>query len=125
MRDLAKETPAVNGSARVQALAASLLTDDEAPEAPAEVRQPEPEVVRKIAEARQDQSLAHIAGLMVRATRALEPVVALLSRRLLGWATLGAGVGLAIFAMREPQWERLAVLAVFMILAPWLVRNIG
>ena len=77
------------------------------------------------AEARRDRRLAQIAVMLLDTAKVLEPVVAIISRRLLAWAALGASVAIAVIALREPSWERLSVLAVFMLLSTLLVHRSG
>jgi len=77
------------------------------------------------AAARRDRRLAQIAVMLLDTAKVLEPVVAIISRRLLAWAALGASVALAVMALREPSWERLSVLAVFMLLSTLLVHRSG
>lgn len=131
MRDVHAErgAPAVNGARSIEEIAHELLAhepgDAALPAAQDEAPVLDARLARKLAEAGQDRSLAAIASLMVRATAALEAPLALLSRRLLGWATLAASCGLAAFAIANPSWERLAVVGVFMLLGPWLVRKVG
>jgi len=67
---------------------------------------------------KRDKALAEIAVLLIDSARMLEPIVTLLSGRALRWASLIAAMVLASQAMRDPSWERLAVLAGFMILSP-------
>lgn len=74
------------------------------------------------AEVRQEKRLAHIAVMLLDTAKVLDPVVKMLSQRLLTWAALGASVALAVRALNEPSWERLAVLGTFMLLATLLVR---
>ena len=73
-------------------------------------------------EAKRDRALAHIAVMLLDATKVLEPLLEVISARLLRWVALGASVALAFAALRNPSWERLAVLGVFMVLCPLLLR---
>ena len=75
------------------------------------------------AEARRDRRLAHIAVMLLDTAKVLDPIVKMISMRLLAWAALGASVALAVMALRDPSWERLSILAVFMLLSTLLVRQ--
>lgn len=75
------------------------------------------------AEVRRDRHLAQIAVMLLDTAKALDPIVKMISSRLLAWAALGASVTLAVMALRTPSWERLAVLAVFMLLSTLLVHQ--
>ena len=116
MRELAREL-VQNGAAAQDRLD---LGDDlplqSAPEAPV----PSPAQLREV---KRDRALAHIAVMLLDATKVLEPLLEVISARLLRWAALGASVALAFAALRAPSWEKLAVLAVFMVLAPFLWRK--
>ena len=76
-------------------------------------------------EVRRDRHLAQIAVMLLDTAKVLDPVVTMISRRLLAWAALGASVALAVMALRAPSWERLAILAVFMLLSTLLVHRSG
>lgn len=82
-------------------------------------------VPERPAEARRDRHLAQIAVMLLDTAKVLDPVVTMISKRLLAWAALGASVALAVMALREPSWERLSVLAVFMLLSTLLVHRSG
>jgi len=73
--------------------------------------------------ARRDRHLAQIAVMLLDTAKVLDPIVKMLSLRLLAWAALGSSVALAVMALRQPSWERLAVLAVFMLLSTLLVHQ--
>lgn len=73
--------------------------------------------------ARRDRHLAQIAVMLLDTAKVLDPLVKMLSLRLLAWAALGSSVALAVMALRSPSWERLAVLAVFMLLSTLLVHQ--
>ncbi len=73
--------------------------------------------------ARRDRHLAQIAVMLLDTAKVLDPLVKMLSLRLLAWAALGSSVALAVMALRQPSWERLAVLAVFMLLSTLLVHQ--
>lgn len=75
------------------------------------------------AEVRRDRHLAQIAVMLLDTAKVLDPIVKMLSLRLLAWAALGASVALAVMALRSPSWERLAVLAVFMLLSTLLIHQ--
>ena len=81
-----------------------------------------PPTTQQVREVKRDRALAQIAVMLLDATRMLEPLVELISARLLRWVALFASVALAFVALRAPSWEKLAVLAVFMVLAPLLLR---
>lgn len=72
---------------------------------------------------RRDQTFAGIAVLMLDSAKILEPIVGMLSGHLLRWAALGGLIGLASFALRQPSWEKLAIVGVFGIVAPWVIRR--
>ena len=74
---------------------------------------------------RRDQRLAGIAVMLLDAAKILEPIVELLCDRALRWAALLATVGLTAYALRAPSWERLATVAVFAVLVPWIIRKRG
>lgn len=95
------------------------LGDEPSPVPAAEVPAP-----RQLREVKRDRALAHIAVLLMDATKVLEPLIEVISARLLRWVALGSAVALAFAALRTPSWERLAVLAVFMLLCPWLLRRV-
>ena len=88
-----------------------------------EAAPPAPDIDAQIRVAKRDQQLAGIAVMLIDAAKLLEPVVALLSGHLLRWAALGGLIGLASFALRQPSWEKLAVVAVFGIVAPFVIRR--
>ena len=117
MRDLLRERSLANGHSAEED-AAAILGPEPTPSI-------ETGSTAELLEARRDRGLATMAHLLVGTAQLLEPIVSVLSRRLLGWATLIASLGLAVYAMREPRWERLAVLGVFMLLAPWIVKRLG
>lgn len=73
--------------------------------------------------AQRDRRLAQIAVMLLDTAKVLDPLVKMLSLRLLAWAALGSSVALAVMALRQPSWERLAVLAVFMLLSTLLVHQ--
>lgn len=75
------------------------------------------------AAAQRDRRLAQIAVMLLDTAKVLDPVVKMISSRLLAWAALGASVAIAVIALREPSWERLSVLAVFMLLSTLLVHQ--
>ena len=107
MRDLNVESHRANGDGPV-------LDLDPSPDESARVMTSQHRVVKR------DKALAEIAVLLIDSARMLEPIVTLLSGRALRWASLIAAMVLASQAMRAPSWERLAVLAGFMILSPLL-----
>jgi len=72
---------------------------------------------------RRDRALASTAVLMIDTAKYLEPLLAVLTVTLLRWAALAGAVALAVLAIREPRWEKVAALAVYMILVPLLVRK--
>lgn len=72
---------------------------------------------------RRDQKLAEIAVMLLDAAKVLEPVVELISVRALRWVAMLGSLGLAAYALKSPSWERLAIVAVFMVLAPFLARR--
>lgn len=87
---------------------------------------PEPaQLDQQIRVVRREQRMAGIAVMLLDAAKVLEPLVGLLSGHLLRWVALGSAVGLTAFALRQPSWERLATLGVFMVLVPWLIRKGG
>ena len=91
------------------------------------VPEPDPEPTeapsQQLREAKRDRALAQIASLLLSSARALDPLVGLISARLLHWVALGVAAGLAFQALRNPTWERLAVVACFMILCPWMLKG--
>jgi len=104
------------------------LGDDPVTDAPESVPAPPP--AHQVREVKRDRALAHMAGLILDVSRTVEPLVELISARLLRWAALGASVALAFSALRgmtgpweSAPWGRVVVLAVFMLLVPWLLRK--
>ncbi len=83
MRDLAKETPR-NGPG------AGLLLDDE----PHDAELTAADLVKARREVRRDQHLAHIATMLLDPARYLDPLVEMLSAKLLRWALTEAVHGL-------------------------------
>jgi len=83
----------------------------------------EPSGAELVVHARRDRHLAQIAVMLLDTAKVLDPIVKMLSLRLLAWAALGSSVALAVMALRQPSWERLAVLAVFMLLSTLLVHQ--
>ena len=78
---------------------------------------------QQIRTVRREQKVAGIAVMLLDAAKILEPVVELLCDRALRWAALLATVGLTAYALRAPSWERLAIVATFAVLAPWIIRK--
>lgn len=117
MRQILREIAATNHDEQERVDLRELVADDAAPPVPS---LPLPQQVREV---KRDRALAHITVMVLDAAKVLEPLLEIITARLLRWAALGASVGLAFLALRAPSWERLAVLAVFMLLAPYLVRK--
>lgn len=78
--------------------------------------------MRHLREARRDRSLAHIASMLLDVSTAIQPVVAAFSGRVFMFCVLAASVWLARSIMAAPSIERIAGLAVFMILSTFLLR---
>lgn len=78
------------------------------------------DVDEKIRAVRREQRQAGIAVMLLDTAKVLEPLIELLCDRALRWAALGCTLGLAIYAMRQPSWERAAIVAGFAILSPWV-----
>ena len=100
MRDLQKDGGSANGTAAARVDLTELDTDLGLPEAP-------PVSARA---ARRDQRLAETAVLMIDTAKYLEPVVAMLSGKLLRWAVVGGAFGLSFYALAaffraDPPWE--------------------
>jgi len=93
------------------------------PETSAEDRAHLEAVEEQIRTTRREQRQAGIAVMLLDTAKVLEPIVELLCDRALRWAALGCTVTLAAFAMRNPTWERAAIMAGFAILAPWVIRR--
>lgn len=72
---------------------------------------------------RREQRAAGIAVMLYDAAAFIKPVLDLLSDRGLVWAAFFALVGLSAYALRHPSWERLATVAVFALMAPWIIRR--
>ncbi len=99
------------------------LAESEPHETPVDLG-PEPaQLDQQIRVVRREQRMAGMAVMLLDAAKILEPVVELLCDRALRWAALLATVGLAAYAMRQPSWERAAIVAGFAILAPWVIRR--
>lgn len=81
------------------------------------------DVDEKIRAARREQRQATMAVMLLDTAKVLEPLIELLCDRALRWAALACTVTLAAFAMRNPTWERAAIMAGFAILAPWVIRR--
>ena len=60
--------------------------------------------------------------MLLDSAKLLEPIVQMISERLLRWVALGAAVALAFKVLQDPSYETLAVLGVYMTLAPLLLR---
>jgi hypothetical protein len=71
---------------------------------------------------RREQRVAGMAVMLLDAAKVIKPVADLLSDRALVWATFASLVGLSAYAIRQPSWERLAVVGVFAIVVPWVIR---
>lgn len=78
---------------------------------------------QQIRTVRREQRLAGIAVMLLDTTKILEPVVELLCDRALRWVALLSTVWLTALALRDPSWERGAIVAAFAILAPWIIRK--
>ena len=122
-RELLREKVETNG-ANVDRLD---LSDDE-PEAAGDpappTGRPAPSAAQ-LREAKRDRVLSHIAVLLLESTRALEPLLDVISARLMRWAALGASIALAFMAIRQAveAWERLAVVGIFMLLVTLFLRK--
>lgn len=115
VRDLARESHRTTSNGHDR-LALEAETEDRASELTAT------DLAREVRAAKRDQTLASIAVMLWDTAKALEPVIEMLSARMLRWAALGVSSALAFVAMRPAEhWERLAVLGAFMLLAPWIV----
>ncbi len=115
MRDLHTETEVSPNGARV----------DLGPE-PEAARPTPPELAhldQQYRAVRRDQKIAGMAVMLLDAAKLLEPVVELLCDRALRWAALLSTVALSAYALRTPSWERLAIVATFALLAPWIIRR--
>lgn len=113
MRDLHTRTTPVNGAERVT------LADD--PVSMTEMTAED--LAHHVREAKRDRALADIAVMLWDTAKAVEPIVEMISARLLRWAALGVSAALAFQAMRvAAEWERLAVVAAFMLLTPVVIR---
>ena len=78
---------------------------------------------RQIRVVQREQKMAGIAVMLLDAAKMVEPVVELLCDRALRWAALLATVGLTAYALKQPSWERAAIVAGFAVLAPWVIRG--
>jgi hypothetical protein len=120
---LQKETGRQNGAGDISL---SLLDDE--PE-PGPIPMPpikaaaEATVDQAIRIARRDQKIASIWLMMLDAAKMIDPIAEIVNDKALRWATLGSAVWLTHFALRDPSWQRVAVLGVFCILAPWLTKG--
>jgi len=103
----------------------SLSDDPDATDATAEL--PEPRVARAAyEEARADRSVAAMAGLVLRVTERMEPVVAALTAKALAIVMAAAAVALTAYTLRvtEDGWQRASVLGGFLVLAAWAIRGL-
>jgi len=119
MRDLhLREAPA-NGEPHMERVDLRGL-EDEAPSAPTLAA-----VDSQLRTVRREQKVAGIAVMLLDAAKMIEPVVELLSDRLLRWTALAASVGLSAYALHTASlhWERLAIVGAFGVLAPWIIRK--
>lgn len=78
---------------------------------------------RELRSVRREQRAATVAGMLLDAQKLVEPFIELLCDRALRWAALISTVGLTAYALKAPSWERLATVAVFAVLAPWIIRK--
>lgn len=119
-RDLIREQQRDNGHSGAEDLATDLLGDlpDAGPS-------PGPEQIpRALREARQDRGLAAIAGLLVRAAQALDPITRIIVSKALAISALAAGVGLTAYTLSLPtSWERVATCGLFLALSAWTIRR--
>lgn len=98
------------------------------PEAEVDLGEPEPttpagDLTQPIRQARRDQKIASMTVMLLDAAEMVRPLVDLLHSRMLRWFALGASVALAFAALRAPTWERLAILATFMLLSTIMLRG--
>ena len=86
--------------------------------------EPEPAALeQQIRTVRREQKVAGLAVMLLDAAKVLEPVVELLSDKALRWAALLSTVGLTFYALKDPSWERAAIVGGFAILAAWVLRR--
>jgi len=81
------------------------------------------DIDQQLTTVRREQRVAGMAVMLLDAAKVLEPVVELLSDKALRWAALGSTVGLTAYALREPSWERAAIVGGFGLLAAWVLRK--
>jgi hypothetical protein len=81
-----------------------------------------PALDQQLRAVRREQRQAGIAVMLLDAAKVVKPVLDMLSDRSLYWAAFLALVGLTAYEIRYPSWERLATVATFALLAPYLIR---
>ena len=94
--------------------------------------EPEPLAVpqslpRAIREARQDRSLAAIAGLLGRAAEALDPVSRIVVNRLLAFLGLLMAGAMTYkgLVMTPLSWQQVTIEGMFLALCAWLIKRSG
>ena len=84
---------------------------------------PEPaQLDQQIKTVRREQRMAGMAVMLLDTARIVEPLMAIFSRLALIWFAVLASTGLAFYALRQPSWERGAIVGGFMILISLLLR---
>jgi hypothetical protein len=88
-----------------------------------ETSMPLGDLTQPIRQARRDQKIASITVMLLDAAEMVKPLVDLLHTRMLRWFALAASLVLAWKALSQPSWERLAIVATFMLLATFMLRG--
>jgi hypothetical protein len=109
MRDLAQEGARGNGASEMEDVTTPLVERAAAIDG---------RVLRNaLLKAQRDKRLSDVAVMLLDTAKMLDPVVEIVSSKLLRWAAMAAAVYFTFYALREPSWERASIIGVFLVCA--------